>query len=131
MSVESFDPAASPDALSAASIERLLTASAHEAPYFGMEQDERMRLAGAMTAPASQWRALTESLASDALIDLIRLLTLAEETIPGWTAGAKSPVIPLARLLKDRGDYPADLTRWIRTNSSNRFLPHGSLMDRL
>ena len=36
----------------------------------------------------------------------LRALTLAEETVPGCEAGAKSPVIGLARLLRERGDYP-------------------------
>jgi hypothetical protein len=40
-------------------------------------------------------------------------------------------VIPLARLLKSRGDYPEDLTAWIRAHTGNRFLPYGSLLDRL
>ena len=65
------------------------------------------------------------------LVGWARALTLAEETIPGCEAGAKSPVIALGRILRARGDYPHDLTPWIRRVSSNRFLPYGSLMDRL
>ena len=65
------------------------------------------------------------------LIGWARALTLAEETIPGCEAGAKSPVIALARLLRTRGDYPDDLTPWIKRVSTNRFLPYGSLIDRL
>ena len=65
------------------------------------------------------------------LVGWLRALTLAEETVPGCEAGARSPVIGLARLLRERGDYPADLTPWIKAVSSNRFLPYGSLLDRL
>lgn len=68
---------------------------------------------------------------SPRLVGWARALTLAEETIPGCEGGAKSPVIALARLLRSRGDYPHDLTAWIKGVSSNRFLPYGSLMDRL
>ena len=68
---------------------------------------------------------------SPRLVGWARALTLAEETIPGCEGGAKSPVIALARLLRSRGDYPHDLTLWIKRVSSNRFLPYGSLMDRL
>ena len=68
---------------------------------------------------------------SPRLVGWARALTLAEETIPGCEAGAKSPVIALARVLRARGDYPHELTPWIRRVSSNRFLPYGSLMDRL
>ena len=40
-------------------------------------------------------------------------------------------MIALARLLRERDDYSAELTAWIRSVSSNRFLPYGSLSDRL
>ena len=68
---------------------------------------------------------------SQRLVHWTRVLTLAEETIPGCDAGPKSPVIVLARLLRERGDYPDQLTTWIKSVSSNRFLPYGSLLDRL
>ena len=68
---------------------------------------------------------------SEQLVGWLRVLTLAEEAVPGCAAGAKSPVIQIARLLRERGDYPVALTAWIRSVSSNRFLPYGSLMDRL
>ena len=61
----------------------------------------------------------------------LKALVLAEESIPGCDAGAKSPAIQLARLLRERGDYPGELTAWIKSVSSNRFLPYGSLADRL
>ncbi len=65
------------------------------------------------------------------LTDWLRVLTLAEAVVPGCEAGAKSPVIALARTLRDRGDYPPSLTAWIRSVSRNRFLPYGSLKQRL
>ena len=68
---------------------------------------------------------------AEQLVGWLRVLTLAEEAVPGCAAGAKSPVIQIARLLRERGDYPPALTAWIRSVSSNRFLPYGSLMDRL
>lgn len=68
---------------------------------------------------------------SGRLADWLRALTLAEESIPGCEAGAQSPVIALARILRERGDYPEGLTAWIRSVSGNRFLPYGSLAERL
>lgn len=65
------------------------------------------------------------------LVAWLRVLTLAERDVPGCDAGAKSPVIDIARLLRERDAYPGDLTPWIRSVSSNRFLPYGSLADRL
>ena len=68
---------------------------------------------------------------SERLTGWLRALVLAEQAVPGCDAGAKSPAIHIARLLRERGDYPADLTAWIKSVSRNRFLPYGSLMDRL
>lgn len=65
------------------------------------------------------------------LVSWLRVLTIAERDVQGCDAGAKSPVIDIAGLLRERGDYPDDLTAWIRSVSANRFLPYGSLADRL
>lgn len=80
---------------------------------------------------AEGWSAFFADRSSERLIAWLRVLTLVEEAVPGCDVGAKSPVIVLARLLRQRGDYPAALTAWIRSVSSNRFLPYGSLTDRL
>ena len=82
-------------------------------------------------ATADERAGLFDDEPSPRLVGWARALTLAEETIPGCEGGAKSPVIALARLLRSRGDYPHDLTPWIKRVSSNRFLPYGSLLDRL
>ena len=50
---------------------------------------------------------------------------------PSREAGAQSPVIALAAELRRRHAYPDDFTAWIKAHSSNRFLPHGNLMDKL
>ena len=89
------------------------------------------RLRQVFFAAPDECAALFDDEPSPRLVGWARALTLAEETIPGCEGGAKSPVIALARLLRSRGDYPPDLTAWIKRVSSNRFLPYGSLMDRL
>ena len=132
MSVEPFDPSALALKLDAGVLEELAGAAAHlDDSDFGLER-ERI---GALAAVARHddkvdWKAAATGLESAQLIALIRLYTLAER-LPGWEAGARSPVIPLAAELKKRGDYPDDLTAWIKANTDNRFLPYGSLMDRL
>lgn len=68
---------------------------------------------------------------SATLVAWLRALTLAEMQVPGCESGARSPVVALARLLRKRGAYPPSLTAWIRAVSTNRFLPYGSLKDRL
>ena len=96
-----------------------------------VDSDVAARLRQVFTAAPDERAGLFDTEPSPRLVGWARALTLAEETIPGCEAGARSPVIALARILRDRGDYPHDLTSWIRRVSSNRFLPYGSLMDRL
>lgn len=102
-----------------------------DADGFGLDAAECARLASWMTAGPSVWEAAAEDEDAGEVVAWIRFLTLAEAQLPGFEAGAKSPVVPLARVLRQRGEYPADLTRWIKAHTTNRFLPHGSLMDRL
>lgn len=131
MSVESFDPSAASAKVDAGAIERLLEAASQDAPEFGLSALERANFAGLMNQPPGVWLEAAEALSATQAEALIRFFTLAEEAISGWQAGAKSPVIALAKALKARGEYPRELTAWIKANTSNRFLPHGSLMDRL
>ena len=98
---------------------------------FGLTAGERGELAPLMTAGAEVWAAEVGAAASQELIGWIRFLTLAEARLPGFEAGAKSPVILIAGVLRGRGDYPEDLNAWIKANTDNRFLPYGSLADRL
>ena len=98
---------------------------------FGLDEAERRLLAPVMSLDAEQWSAAARDRDAAELVAWIRFFTLAEARLPGFEAGAKSPVIPLARALRERGEYPADLTAWIKANSENRFLPHGSVLDRL
>ena len=89
------------------------------------------RLREIVNASSAEHARLFGTACSARLVGWARVLTLADESISGCDAGAKSPVIAIARLLRARGDYPDDLTAWIKSVSRNRFLPYGSLMDRL
>lgn len=135
MSVDVFDPAAAGGAggsLADADLARLLEASHQlEAPEFGLSELEIARLGPLLRQGAADWQSLAQERPVAEVEALIRLLVLAEAQFRGWESGADSPVIPLARALKASGTYPSGLTRWIRANSSNRFLPYGSLLDRL
>lgn len=95
-----------------------------------LDEDARV-LVREVVQGSAEWSGFFADRSSQRLIAWLRVLTLAEETIPGCDTGPKSPVIQLARLLRERGDYPGDLTAWIKAVSTNRFLPYGSLMDRL
>lgn len=132
MSVEPFDPGALALKLDAGVLEELIGAAARlDESDFGLARERISALAAVARQDArTDWSSAAAELDSNELIALVRLYTLAER-LPGWEAGARSPVISLARELKQRGDYPDDLTAWIKGNTDNRFLPYGSLMDRL
>ena len=102
-----------------------------DAVDLGLTPGERSELLPLMTAAAEVWAERVDSASSDDLVAWIRFLTLAEARLPGFEAGARSPVILIARVLRARGDYPEDLNAWIRANTDNRFLPYGNLADRL
>jgi hypothetical protein len=119
-------------ALDATLIARLVSAGSHiDAPTLGLEHEEVVRYAGLVRRPAEAWRQVAATLPDADIVTLVRFFTLAEARLPNWEAGASSPVIPLAAELRARGTYPKELTRWIRSVSRNRFLPWGSLADRL
>lgn len=84
----------------------------------------------AMAAAAPDWERLVDGAPSADLVGWLRVMVLAESQL-GVEGGAKSPAILCARALRGRGDYPGELTAWIRSVSDNRFLPYGSLLDRL
>ena len=139
MSVGSWDPADASVELNTEVIDTLLAAfRTGTAPGFGLSDQEiarlaafaRHRAASVVKKAVCDWGDAATTLTDEQIVELIRLYTQAE-SLPGWEAGAASPVIPLAKTLKSRGVYPAELTRWIKANSDNRFLPYGSLMDRL
>jgi hypothetical protein len=132
LSVEPFDPGALTLKLDDAVIAELIRAASDlEAPDFGMERDRISALSAlARHDGTTDWRSAVSELDSGQIVALVKFFTLAER-LPGWEAGARSPVIPMAAVLKARGDYPDDLTGWIKAHTDNRFLPYGSLMDRL
>ncbi|HAK50384.1 MAG TPA: hypothetical protein DCM54_00550 [Gammaproteobacteria bacterium] len=69
-----------------------------------------------------------ENVSDEVLVDVIHFFTLAEMQLPGWEAGNKNPVIYLVKVLKDRGAFDAELRKWIKANTDNRYLPYGSAL---
>jgi hypothetical protein len=136
MSVESWNPAGVSVTLTAAVVERLCRAATSlDAPGYGLDPAEIADFAvfarDGGAGSAVDWSARAEALDDEQLVALIRLFTLAEMALSAWKGAERSPVIALAAQLKRRGALPAGLTAWIRSNSDNRFLPYGSLLDRL
>ena len=75
-----------------------------------------------------QWFAAAESLTEEQIVHLVRFFTLAEMQLSGWQAGSESPVIWLAKVLRQRkAPLDKDMLLWIRANSDNLFIPNGAL----
>jgi hypothetical protein len=118
--------------LDAALLERLLAAAAClDQPEFALTAIEIERFAALMRLPAADWQTLIADQPDARLAALVKFFTLAEMRLPGWEALARSPVIALVAELKRRKRYPSELTAWIKANTTNRFLPYGSLLDKL
>jgi hypothetical protein len=127
--VGAWEPAAKLGASHAQALDAAAAGIAEDA--LAVDEAVAARLRQVFFAAPDERAGLFDDEPSPRLVGWARALTLAEENIPGCEGGAKSPVIALARLLRSRGDYPHELTPWIKRVSSNRFLPYGSLMDRL
>jgi hypothetical protein len=92
-----------------------------------LSEADKQRLAGLMKVDHALWRAAAEPLPDADLLHLIRFFAVAEN-LPGWEAGAASPVIPLAKVLRQRGArLDKALLQWLRQVSDNRYLPYGPL----
>jgi hypothetical protein len=134
MSIGSWDPSAETAAyhqqIEPATLDRFIAFS-REDRLQELEQlitgDESQVLAGLMQIEHSAWMEAAESRSEEDLLHLIRFFAVAEN-LPGWEAGVKSPVIPLARALRDRGHrLDKSLLQWLREVSDNRYLPYGPL----
>lgn len=92
-----------------------------------LSEDDKQRLAGLMKVEHNVWQAAAEPLPEEDLLHLIRFFAVAEN-LPGWETGAGSPVIPLAKVLRQRGvRLEKPLLQWLREVNDNRYLPYGPL----
>ncbi len=104
MSLGSWDPkieARSTELLLESDLLRRLIAYSHEEQLAQLEQllnaNDKQRLAGLMKIDPLIWQTAAEPLLENDLLHLIRFFAVAEN-LPGWEAGATSPVIPLAKI---------------------------------
>lgn len=134
MSTGSWDPSAqaASNAITPepALIERLISLSRDEQLAeiaVLIDATEQQTLAGLMRLEHSTWESVGAKLSDEGVLHLIRFFAMAEN-LPGWEAGEKSPVIPLARILRKRGvKLQRELLQWLREVNQNRFLPYGPL----
>ncbi len=134
MAIGSWNPDAKPDdqqfQVERANLETYIALSSegrlNELPTI-MSADQQQLQAATMHLSKDQWFAAADMFNDKEIEHLMRFFTVAE-TLPGWDAGADSPVIWLGKLLKQRGvGINRELTLWIKANSNNQFLPHGAL----
>ena len=128
---QQFDPSQASAELDNALVEQsIMAANAQDdGAQLRLTADEVAALAPAITHAG--WTAIAQDLSTQDLVALIRLFTLGEGQFSSWQSGAKSAVIKLVRVMKARKEMTPELSAWIKTNTDNRFLPHGDLMDRL
>ncbi|MGH1486319.1 MAG: hypothetical protein ACRBCI_08855 [Cellvibrionaceae bacterium] len=94
-----------------------------------LTEEEKLKHQAIMLQPKEQWFTIAEKLEVNDLITLLRFFTLAEIAYANWHAEEKSPVISLAKLLRQRGNkIDKSLLKWIKANNPNKFLPYGPLM---
>ena len=127
--VATWQPA--PQQLGPAHVQALDRAAEAEDDALHVTEEDTTLLRELMAANLDQWQTLIDATPSPTLTKWLRVVVLAEVHLPGCERGAKSPAIPMARTLRTRNAYPKELTPWIRSVSNNRFLPYGSLLDRL
>ena len=134
MSLGSWDPkveARSTELLLESDLLHRLIAYSHDEQLAQLEQllnvNDKQRLAGLMKIDPLIWQTAAEPLLENDLLHLIRFFAVAEN-LPGWEAGATSPVIPLAKILRQRGvRLDKSLLKWLREVNDNRYLPYGPL----
>tara|TARA_B110000483_G_scaffold46849_1_gene58478 strand:- start:3159 stop:3659 length:501 start_codon:yes stop_codon:yes gene_type:complete len=134
MSLGSWDPkveARSTELLLESDLLHRLIAYSHDEQLAQLEQllnaNDKQRLAGLMKIDPLIWQTAAEPLLENDLLHLIRFFAVAEN-LPGWEAGATSPVIPLAKILRQRGvRLDKSLLQWLREVNDNRYLPYGPL----
>lgn len=130
LSVQSWDPSAK-DLTSTHRAILQKTAAQLSTEGLQLNDEEQALLRPVMHLEASLWESFVAAESTEDIVLWIKILTLIERDLSGFEAGHRSPVLPLLRELKKRKEVPTDLVAWIRANTRNRFLPYGSLADRL
>ena len=112
---------------------RLLTKAASnlDATNLGLSATELGDLRPVLQKERKTWESFVENESADTIVGWIKSLTLLERDVSGFEFGDRSPVITLYRILNQREQLPADLLAWIKNHTTNRFLPFGSVFDRL
>lgn len=128
MTTGTWNPEQSSYILDIEFLQQIISSSSTQPIENCLSKDEQQAHAAIMQLPKSDWFALKESLSNEEIIFLIKFFTIAEMKYAGWSAEEQSPVIWLAKILRQKGGkLDAELLQWIKNNSDNKFLPYGAL----
>lgn len=114
-----------------AALPKLLEAALDERPIARLQAVVRttpwLATGSVMRAWREHWTDAAQNLSLAELAALIRLLTLAETAIPGWSAGSVSPVIWLFHVYaRSEGAATDTLADWVLAHALNDYLPYGT-----
>lgn len=129
MSVGNWNPTAK--SINTTLLEKALRLSREEqleslpAPF---DDEACSELGAMMRLPETAWKEPLAHYSERDLRLLLRFFVRAEQLISGCEAGEQSPAIWIHRELKRRGGkLSREELGWIRSNTDNRFIPHGAL----
>ncbi len=126
MSVDSWQPIQAPSTLDESDLNKLVTL-AHD---FNVDTDLTAQLSWIQPlahADNKIWALSIQNIPQQPLIELIRMLTVLEET-QAWGLAEKSPVIALFKQLRKIAGIDKPLVQWVKAHSDNKFLPFGPLL---
>lgn len=129
MTVREWQPSESPGSISV-SLELLRRFSEVDLtrPLADSLSEQDVRAGASLAGLEEENWGIVHSLDTAEIESLIRFFTLAESQLSGWEAGRKSPVIQLVKILKSDDAFSVELRKWIKKNTSNRYLPYGSAL---
>lgn len=85
--------------------------------------DELERAGSMMRAGFEPWRALGSSWDPDAVVGLIKALTMAEQRLKGWSCGSVSPVRTLYDALPLPSSEKTQIADWVLLHTENPWIP--------
>lgn len=92
-----------------------------------LNQEQLSFLQPLMKQSRDFWQQQCEKFSPDQMKHLLFFFTLAENHHSELYAGNDSPVIGIYKVLKKIKPLTKDELLWIKSNSQNQFLPHGSV----
>ena len=129
MSIGSWEPSQS-ISLNQADLDQLLTLTDEQILDIQNQFDSAFfnRIKPLMKQKLAFWKEQVSALNDAQLTQLMKVFTLLENNVDDFACLDLSPVIWIGKILKSRKAFPEkSVIDWIKSNTDNKFLPHGSL----